>query len=301
MKNIGIIITLTLFLVTCSTKEKVEHSPSALNSYDQLKDLFVNPPSEYRSAPLWDWNDLITKEGISFQMEEFKKVGIGGVFVHPRPGLITEYISEDWHQLFDFTVQKGKELGMKVWIYDENSYPSGFAGGHVPAQMPDSYQHGTGLSIDILDVFNIEVNDTIEVVLKQNGDTFEEVTGNSEAEKGKKGKYYIFKRTFPEKSYWYGGKTYVDLLYKGVTEKFMEVTMNGYEKYNKNDFGNALPGIFTDEPNLPAAMGKGTAFRWTPDLWDVFKERWGYDLRTNLPSLLEEVGDWKKVRHDLAK
>jgi len=129
--------------VACQVDQKEGDIP--LNSYSQLKEWFADPPSEYRSAPLWVWNDRITREGISFQLEEFKNAGIGGVFVHPRPGLITEYISEDWHQLFDFTVQKGKELGLKVWIYDENSYPSGFAGGHVPAQMPDSYQHGTGL------------------------------------------------------------------------------------------------------------------------------------------------------------
>nr|WP_319509562.1 glycosyl hydrolase [uncultured Draconibacterium sp.] len=297
MKHFGILILLSILLAACSSRKDIEQSSSEINNYVLLKDWFVNPPSEYRSAPLWDWNDLITKEGISFQMEEFNKAGIGGVFVHPRPGLITEYISEDWHQLFDYTVQKGKELGMKVWIYDENSYPSGFAGGHVPEQMPDSYQHGTGLSVETLDAFNIEISDTIEVVLKQVGDRFEEVS-NLEAEKGKQGQYYVFKRTFPAKSFWYGGKTYVDLLYKGVTKKFMDVTMQGYEKYNQKDFGTTLPGIFTDEPNLEAAMSKGTAFRWTPDLWDVFKERWGYDLRINLVALTEEVGDWKKVRHD---
>ena len=38
--------------------------------------------------------------------------------------------------------------------------------------------------------------------------------------------------------------------------------------------------------------------RWTPDLWEVFQQRWGYDLKVNLPSLIEETGDWKKVRHD---
>jgi hypothetical protein len=298
MKNFGIFIVLSIFLSACTSEKEVEVESSTLNSYSQLKEWLVDPPSEYRSAPLWDWNDLITKEGISFQMEEFKKAGIGGVFVHPRPGLITEYISEDWHQLFDFTVQKGKELGMKVWIYDENSYPSGFAGGHVPAEMPDSYKHGTGLSFEILDVLDIVVSDTIEVVLKQDGNTFVDITVNVEAEKGKKGKYYVFKRTYPGKSYWYGGKSYVDLLYKGVTQKFMDITMRGYEKYNKDDFGKTLPGIFTDEPNLHAAMGHGTAFRWTPDLFDVFKSRWGYNLQENLPALVEEVGDWKKVRHD---
>lgn len=298
MKNFGIFILLSIFLSACSSEKEAEMKSSSLNSYSQVKEWLVNPPSEYRSAPLWDWNDLITKEGIAFQLQEFKNAGIGGVFVHPRPGLVTEYISEDWHQLFDYTVQKGKELGMKVWIYDENSYPSGFAGGHVPAEMPDSYQHGTGLSFEILDILDIEVSDTIEVVLKKNGNAFEDITADIEAEREKSGKYYIFKRTYPGKSYWYGGKTYVDLLYKGVTQKFMDITMKGYEKYNKDDFGKTLPGIFTDEPNLEAAMSRGTAFRWTPDLWDVFNDRWSYDLRLNLPSLLEEVGDWKKVRHD---
>ena len=91
---------------------------------------------------------------------------------------------------------------------------------------------------------------------------------------------------------------YVDLLYKGVTQKFMEITMKGYEKFNKADFGNTLPGIFTDEPNLEAALGSRTSIRWTPDLYDEFQKRWGYDLKINLPSLVDETGNWVKVRHD---
>ena len=148
MKNFGLFILLSILLIGCSPEKKAETDPF-INSTTEFKKLFVDPPSEYRSAPLWDWNEQISKEGIDFQMKEFKKAGIGGVFVHPRPGLLTEYLSEDWFQLFDYTVQKGKELGMKVWIYDENSYPSGFAGGHAPAAMPDPYKQGTGLSMDI--------------------------------------------------------------------------------------------------------------------------------------------------------
>jgi len=224
--------------------------------------------------------------------------GIGGVFVHPRPGLLTEYLSDDWFHLFDYTVEKGKELDMKVWIYDENSYPSGFAGGHVPAEMPDSYKHGTGLKVYVQEsVENLPAED-LELVLKKDGDLFVDITGSLENEKGNTGSYYFFEKTYPGTSPWYAGFSYVDLLYKGVTEKFLELTMtDGYER-NSADFGATLSGIFTDEPNLESAMSRGTFMRWTPDLWDVFQERWNYDLRTNLPSLIEEVGDWRKVRHD---
>lgn len=288
-----IILLLATFL-GCSKKPL----PSEIQTYAELKKLFANPPSDYRSAPLWDWNDAITEQGIDFQMEAFKKAGIGGVFVHPRPGLLTEYLSQDWFDLFDYAIQKGKALDMKVWIYDENSYPSGFAGGHVPAQMPDSYQHGTGLSLDIVEELNLPLSDTIAVILRKSENAFVDITEQVEKEKGRKGTYYIFRKTYPQKSPWYGGFTYVDLLYKGVTEKFIDVTMTkGYER-NSADFGKTLPGIFTDEPNLEAAMARGSLLRWTPDLFEVFQQRWGYDLRVNLPSLVEETGKWKKVRHD---
>jgi hypothetical protein len=39
----------------------------------------------------------------------------------------------------------------------------------------------------------------------------------------------------------------------------------------------------------------------TPDLFEVFKKKWGYDLTTNLPSLYKKVGDWKKVRYEYAR
>ena len=239
--------------------------PAETGSVSGLKKHFADPPAEFRSAPLWDWNEQIS-EGIDFQMKEFKKAGIGGVFVHPRPGLLTEYLSEEWFRLFDYTVQKGKELGMKVWIYDENSYQSGFAGGHVPAEMADSYCHGTGLTLEIAEKLNITPSDTIEVILRKTETGFEEVGVEPSGRNGKPGPYYIFRKSYPGTSPWYGGFTYVDLLYPGVTEKFLELTMTkGYEK-NRADFEKTVPGIFTDEPNLEAAMSKGTLLRWTPGL-----------------------------------
>ena len=79
---------------------------------------------------------------IDRDLNDLKAQGIGGVFIHPRPGLITPYLSDEWLSMVRYAVSAGKKLGMKVWIYDENSYPSGFAGGIVPAKMPDAKRAG---------------------------------------------------------------------------------------------------------------------------------------------------------------
>jgi len=68
---------------------------------------------------------------------DFAERGFGGAFVHPRPGLITEYLSEEWFELWRFAQRTAGELGLALHVYDENSYPSGFAGGYVLEVRPD--------------------------------------------------------------------------------------------------------------------------------------------------------------------
>ena len=226
-------------------------------------------------------------------MTGFKNAGSSQVIIHPRPGLITEYLSENWFELYQHAVEKGKELGMDIWIYDENSYPSGFGGGHVPDEMPESYNQGQGLKMTKFETLPDTCNKYYLCLKEENG-AYTDITSSLSDEKGKTGKYLLFSKTYNGKSDWYGGFSYVDLLYPGVTQKFIEVTMTGYEKYLGTEFGKTIPGTFTDEPQINSPGG----IRWTPDLFDVFMKQWHYDLKTQLPSLYEEVGDWKKVRHN---
>src|SRR5690606_13751215 len=94
-------------------------------------DAFATPPPSYRAMPFWSWNDSITREGALRQIDEFHKAGVGGFYVHARPGIWTPFLSDEWFELFALCVDRASELGMQVWIYDECSYPSGFAGGLV--------------------------------------------------------------------------------------------------------------------------------------------------------------------------
>jgi len=285
-----VILTCMILLSGCTK----ENNSSKISSFKQVKNLFENPPVEYRSAPLWVWNDDVTEEEIDRQLKELKAGGMGGVFIHPRPGLITSYLSDRWFELCRYTVDKSKEMGMQVWLYDENSYPSGFAGGHVPAEMPESYNQGQGLVMSQVDKLPDELSEKFYLVLKKERSKFIDITEKFDQEKNKKGDYYLFRKSYYGKSGWHGGFSYVDLLLDGVTEKFIELTMDGYEKAIGDEFGKLVPGIFTDEPNIHSPAG----IKWTPALFEKYEERWGYDLKINLPSLFLETGDWKTVRHN---
>jgi hypothetical protein len=286
------LLVFVLLILISSCKKSVVNEVK-INDFASLSAEFKSPSAEYTTAPFFVWNYKITKEEVDKFLQDFKNQGSSQVFVHPRPGLITEYLADEWFDLFKYTVDKGKELGMKVWIYDENSYPSGFAGGHVPDQMPESYNQGQGLKMTKADILPDTANKYYLCLREDNG-IFTDITSSLDAEKGKTGKFFLFSKTFNGKSDWYGGFSYVDLLYPGVTQKFLNVTIPGYEKSIGSDFGITVPGIFTDEPQISSPGG----IRWTPDLFEVFQQKWHYDLRTQLPSLYEEVGDWKKIRHN---
>ena len=284
-------LILALFLANCGPKDDLVQT----DSFASLSKSFKQPGHTFASAPLWVWNADVSKEMISSMLIEFKDNGFGGVFIHPRAGLITPYLSKEWFDLCAFTLQEAKKLDLDVWIYDENSYPSGFAGGHVPDVMPESYNQGQMLQLEKVKVLPDNPDDYF-MALKKEDNNFLDVKKPWQAEKSKKGNYYLFKKTFYGRSDWYGGFSYVDLMVKGVTEKFIEQTMPGYEKIFGAEFGKSVPGVFSDEPNIEV-QGEH-AIRWTPDLFDVFQKKWGYPLETNLPSLFEETGDWKKVRHN---
>ena len=292
IKQSAILMLFVCFIILHSCK-KTNINEVKVADFNTLSLQFKDPPKEYTTAPFFVWNGDITNEEIDKDLVSFKNGGSSQVIIHPRPGLITEYLSKNWFELFHHAVEKGKELDMNIWIYDENSYPSGFAGGHVPDEMPESYNKGQGLNMTKAEVLPDTCN-KYWLCLKEENGVYRDITASLANEKGKKGKYFLFSKTFFEKSDWYGGFSYVDLLYPGVTQKFIEVTMGGYEKFLGAEFGKTIPGTFTDEPNIESPGG----IRWTPDLFDVFLKRWHYDLKSQLPSLYEETGDWKKVRHN---
>jgi len=288
------VLPVLLLLFYCSSPVRTDEK---IESFPQLSDLFMDPPACYRTVPFWVWNGEVTREMIDEQLEEFKARGIGGVFIHPRYGLLTEYLSPEWFDLTAYAMQKAKSLGMDLWIYDENSYPSGFAGGHVPDRMPESYNQGQGIRMVEQSVLLPDSSARYIHIFKKENDQLMDITSIAGSEAGSKGEFYLFELHNYPNGGWFGGYSYVDLLLPGVTERFIEVTMSGYEKAIGEEFGGSMPGVFTDEPNIAPPKGENM-LRWTPDLFEQFEKRWGYDLRPNLFSLLDDTGDYRRIRHN---
>ena len=103
---------------------------------------FVRPSRQYSTGPLWVWNDMLTEAQIRATLRDLAGQHVNQVWVHPRPGLMTPYLGKDWFRLWKVALDEAERLDMNVWIYDENSYPSGFAGGLVPEAMPESRGQG---------------------------------------------------------------------------------------------------------------------------------------------------------------
>lgn len=181
------IILITLISLIVSSCEMIKNEDDILD-INFVVQSFEQPQQEYKTGPLWAWNYKITKPEIDFQLEELKKQGMGCVFIHPRPGMITEYLNDEWFEIIRYAYDKANSLGMKVWLYDENSYPSGFAGGHVRHDMPKSYNQGIALSQTKVNILPKKV-DTFAYVLYKKGNKFIDITNNIENYSKQKGEF----------------------------------------------------------------------------------------------------------------
>ena len=95
----------------------------------QRQSIFQNPPAEYRGKPFWAWNGRLEEEELLRQIDIMKQMGFGGYFMHSRTGLATEYLGEEWFRLINRCAAYGGEKEMETWLYDDDRWPSGCAGG----------------------------------------------------------------------------------------------------------------------------------------------------------------------------
>ncbi len=106
---------------------------------DSLKNLEVR---DYYPAPFWFLNHELERGELALQIGLMHQQGIRSFFMHPRAGLKTPYGSREWFGLMRFIVEEAEKLGMEAWLYDEDPFPSGPAGGRVFMDNPEFAARG---------------------------------------------------------------------------------------------------------------------------------------------------------------
>ncbi len=284
---------------------RVFSSPNPNASSKELEAQFLDPPAQYRSMPLWVWNDDLEWPRLQEQLLQFKNQGIGGVFVHPRPGLMTEYLGDKWFDLWNRAVSEGKRLGLSINIYDENSYPSGFAGGHVPAAAPDTVsQFVTFSPIESSQNIPWKSAETLSVVAVMRNESGEIQKSRRVLEPGdvrSEESLLLFSLRRAGGNPWTAGFPYVDLMNPETGRMFLQTTFEAYKSRFSGEFGKTIKWVFDDEPLLATAGAYDSAQKALPlsrYILAKFRERCGYDLVDFLPSLYWDVNDFRKVRFD---
>lgn len=93
---------------------------------------------DFRPAPFWFLNHELTDEEIIFQLDKFKQAHLSGAFLHPRAGNYYQtYGSKEWFEKIEFICKEASKRGLKMWLYDEDPFPSGVAGGRVFMEHPE--------------------------------------------------------------------------------------------------------------------------------------------------------------------
>ena len=259
-----------------------------------------HPDKEFRSAPFWGWNAFLDRENLEFQIGEMKKEGMGGFFVHSREGLETPYLSGEWMDALALCVDKASEEDLEVWIYDEDKWPSGSAGGMVSRRNPDQYA-AKGLTLEILPPEILPCKEAGSLGL----------SGEEAAVDGKilgiydnvvEGMVLVLRMERSGASEWYNGYAPTDNLNPQAVSEFIQMTHGRYKQRFGAEFGKRIKGFFTDEPNCCDFFSVFTKGRpwlvWTEDFPRVFEEKRGYSPMEYLPYLFIEGKESSRIRHD---
>ena len=233
----------------------------------------------YKPAAFWSFNDDLKEHELTKQLEEQSKAGLAGGFLHSRVGLVTEYMSEEWLEAVKHCCKEAERLHSSLWLYDEDKFPSGYAGGLV-------LKEDSSLASKVLCMMPYDKINDAEVLKVYKTITYDE----------KKYALALVRMKFGNP--WFGGKCYVDFLNPKTIEVFLNSTHEVYKNYLGEYFGNVIRGVFSDEFCYTQKAIAWPSVPFSDDLERVFLEKKGYDLVDCMEKLFLDEGDYHRIRRD---
>ncbi|OHB67785.1 MAG: hypothetical protein A2V70_19660 [Planctomycetes bacterium RBG_13_63_9] len=240
---------------------------------------WAEPPLADR--PLQIVHGIAPERATAETMRYYTDRGLGGLVCNVA---FDRYMRSEQHwRTLLAGVEACRQLGAVVWLYDEDGYPSGAAGGLVLEENP-------AFEATVL-AWDASRDDPLVI-------------------------RHAYEHTHASNNY-YAARRYPNLLDDRATRCFIAKTHDAYWQRLKPHFGRTIQAIFTDEPSLmavhlgqlPEGVRKGVrvadpidpAVRplptvpWSHDLAQQYQQRYGEDLMPRRRSLF--MGDSPEDRN----
>ena len=270
-----------------------------------MEDLFKTGDAHYRARPFWSWNTEVTPEKVRSQVKMFADMGMGGFIIHSRNGLRTEYMGRQFMDMVKLSIECADKYGLKVWLYDEDRWPSGNSGGKVTVdrsfrqrslvvttKRPEGLGRRENNEDYLIAAYNMRFNsdgylEDYSVSPDGNGDVYA----------------YVHVEADNPRFNW---QSNVDVLNKRAITKFIETTYEVYRKEIGEHFGKTVEAIFTDEPQGTRAVYANYSnlsicndamIMWTDDLPETYLAEYGESITEHIPAILWESDNSARVRY----
>jgi hypothetical protein len=302
--------------------------------YDSLRSAFANPPNQNQNWTRWWWfGPQATEEGITYELEQMKKQGLAGVEINWMCPLEPEgnfpFLSPEWEKMTKFTVQKAKELGIRVDFMLGTGWPYG-----GPWITPELASTCIVRSVDDVvgpDRYGVKIPGEIGEHEKLVGLFAARTVGSDEVLDPNSIVDLRPYLRYTDPNYWavvrqavgwqvpegcwkvialkqaptrqavrvasLGDEGFVmDHLSKKALDRHIEVVGGALKKIVGDEFGKTVRGMFCDSFEIQIPL---QSYYWTNDYLDEFKKRKGYDLQPHLLALWYDVGEKTPyLRHD---
>ena len=278
--------------------------------------LFAHPTSEYRGTPFWAWNCKLDREQILRQVDYFAEMGFGGFHMHSRTGMASEYLGEEFMGHIRAAVDRAKEKGMLAWLYDEDRWASGAAGGYVTVHkkfrakkllLTREHQAACYDKTKAFDKGELYYLTAYDVRLDPKTGYLLDFARIDEDAAAEGDKWYAYVYTFADDP-WFNNQSYPDTMDEETMATFIDITYNAYARTVGDEFDKTVPAIFTDEPNVghfrnkvktvaDTALGTDDLYyAWSRFFEEKWQERYGDDVLDSLPLLVWITEDRRDTR-----
>jgi len=268
--------------------------------------LFLSPPRESRRLVyMLEWQ-------LPGLFPVVDALGVGGVVTRMHPQRGGRYLIEEagWSNMGQRLLE-ARGRGMRVWIYDELNYPSGYAGGltlegHPELQAQGVFAYSFEASPPQFDQ-PLPSGRLLRAVAWQKDkgpsslgralDLTQQVRGGRLTWAPPAGSWQVM--AFVQQPLWEGTHAqetcgaYPNWLDPRSLERFVELTHEQYYARFAQFFGKEIEAFFNDEPSLQCGFtskGPAPAIPWAEDLPQAFRARTGRHLLEALPALFSDIG-----------